>query len=890
MGCRSSKAEEPAVVGLCRERKELIRAAADYRYALAGAHTAYFRALDRVGEALNRFVQEELAAAAAAQPPALASPVITLPPSDGKGKDKAKARRSGGDGNAGDVGASSSSSLRSNSHAHSSDRHLHFPSDSDSEEISEEEDEEVPEVPQERSRKNEGLQRGGGRGGGEEKSSSPPPPNPSPPFAPFPPLSAVPPPFYAVYPPVSNYPVPPSSSYPLSPFSAVPPPYSNYPIPNYYYMKSSATIPTTIYQEPYTGWSDSGYMGYGYGYTNPLYDNPMGPPAAAPVEDESFHRNREVRTATPPPPQQGGSSWDFFNPFDSYEQFYSEFLKEKYGMGSVTSSPNSSEVREREGIPDLEEETEQEIVKEDVETRKEVDGSSGDKDSVAESSKAAEVEREVGEKEATVVSEVKESQSNSEVSEVKGSGEKEAHRRKKGASFEEETSLVTEDSGPSKESAVYAHGTRDVAEAVKEIKEQFKSAATSGEEVSRMLEVGKLRYRSRRRILRVIFSWILDSMTAPGSTSSRAVVEKYIDVEPDKLSATLDKLYIWEKKLQKEVQEEEKLRIIYDREWRRLKALDDSGAESYEIDSTRASIRKLLTRINIAIRSVDTISSRIHKLRDEELRPQLIELIQGLIRMWNSILDCHRRQFQAIIESKSQSLIVKTGIQRNSAAKVTIELELELLNWCSCFGNWIRTQKSYIEALNGWLMKWLLQEKEETPDGVIPFSPSRIGAPAAFIISNDWYHMIERISEAEVIKAIRSFAVSVHGLWERQDEEQRQKLKAEYLSKDFARRLRSLQKESGMHGYLDVSDKTAISVSNNVGASHDDHMMALDEMKKRVDEERARHEETIKEVQEVAASNLRMGLIPIFEALGNFTSETLKGYEQVRIPNGSAGT
>lgn len=258
--------------------------------------------------------------------------------------------------------------------------------------------------------------------------------------------------------------------------------------------------------------------------------------------------------------------------------------------------------------------------------------------------------------------------------------------------------------------------------------------------------------------------------------------------------------------------------------------------------------------------------------------------------MWKSILDCHRRQFQAIVESKSHSLIVKTGTQRNSAAKVTIELELELLNWCSCFGKWIHIQKSYIEALNGWLTKWLLQEKEETPDGVVPFSPTKIGAPAAFIISNDWYHMIERISEAEVIKAMQSFAVSVHGLWERQDEEERQKLKAEYLSKDFTRRLRSLQRESGMHGHLDISDKTSISISNNDGSFHDDRMMALDEMKKRLDEERAKHEETIKLVQEVAASNLKTGLIPIFEALGNFTLETLKGYEQVRIPDGSAGT
>lgn len=59
--------------------------------------------------------------------------------------------------------------------------------------------------------------------------------------------------------------------------------------------------------------------------------------------------------------------------------------------------------------------------------------------------------------------------------------------------------------------------------------------------------------------------------------------------------------------------------------------LDDRGAESSKIDATQASIRKLQTKINVCIRAVDAISSRIHKLRDEELQPQLTELIRGYI-------------------------------------------------------------------------------------------------------------------------------------------------------------------------------------------------------------------------------------------------------------------
>lgn len=74
--------------------------------------------------------------------------------------------------------------------------------------------------------------------------------------------------------------------------------------------------------------------------------------------------------------------------------------------------------------------------------------------------------------------------------------------------------------------------------------------------------------------------------------------------------------------------------MFYDREYARLKALDDRGAESYKIDSTRAAINKLITKISMTIKSVDAIARRIHKLRDEELQPQLVELIHGYVNIF----------------------------------------------------------------------------------------------------------------------------------------------------------------------------------------------------------------------------------------------------------------
>ena len=200
---------------------------------------------------------------------------------------------------------------------------------------------------------------------------------------------------------------------------------------------------------------------------------------------------------------------------------------------------------------------------------------------------------------------------------------------------------------------------------------------------------------------------------------------------------------------------------------------------------------------------------------------KLLSLWCRHVRMWKFILECHRKQFHSILETKSHILIPKNGPERETS-KVTLELEMELLNWCSCFRNWIISQKAYIETLNGWLLKWLPQEKEETSDGIAPFSPGRLGAPGVFITANDWCH-------PKACKAV----------------------------------------------FPDVDNGRAVN----------SRMVALDALHTRLDEQRARHEETVREIKESSATDLKAGLAPIFEALESFTQETLKGYENVRVPD-----
>ncbi|KAL2339764.1 hypothetical protein Fmac_007704 [Flemingia macrophylla] len=844
MGCAASNLDDLPAVALCRQRKDFLRAASDQRYALAAAHVAYFHSLKQVGHALSQFAQRDLTTGSS-------SPVLTLP-----SETKTKLSSSSPEGSHLPLSSGSELSFPSPSpspshshlHSHSSSPHIH-------------------------------------------DSPEPHPPSFSPPYA-----------YYQ----------------------------------NYHYMKS--TVPhgkPMLYQEPDTHvasfrqWPDPSYDYNAYsafqngGY--PYYPAPEPEPAPAP--------------APPSPPRV--STWDFLNVFEAFDNGYPGYPTR---LGSSASSADSKEVREREGIPELEDETEQETAKEDgLKKKKKMmmmmmgeekvrdfgEGPSNSKtvplqqvSSSEGSSKTVrfhdEVEKEVKSSPDSVVSE--------------------EPNKKKGASFEIDEATTTVDGDSSVLSSVTtlsAHGTRDIREVVQEIQDEFVTASGFGKEVALLLEVCKPPYRSRVAPLRGLLSRILQ-MVAPSRLPSHPVSIQFSSREiklaqaycgepgkdfktnSENLSSTLEKLYAWEKKLYKEVKGEERLRAIYEKQFKRLRTLDNLGAESSKIDATRASIRKLQTKINVCIRTAETIMERIHELRDKELQPQLAALVNGnlaviidahsrkpcmreavicakpdiplrFIRMWKFMLKCHQKQFKAIMESKNHSLKINIGLQGDEGLKAIVELEKELLNWCCQFNNWVKTQKSYVKNLNEWLIRCLPNEPEETADGVAPFSPSRFDAPPVFIICNDWHQAMTRISETAVADSMHEFALKLHELWERQDEVQRQRIKADYLRKDFEKQLRTLRTEMGgtEHEHDKDSGKIAFSkfVSDSGVSPLDDQKVDLDTMKKRLHEERARHNEAIKLVRDAANNSLEAGLIPIFKTLESFTSEVVKAHEQVRLQN-----
>ncbi|KAL6853938.1 hypothetical protein ACP4OV_019967 [Aristida adscensionis] len=835
---------------LCRERAALIRAAADRRFALAAAHAAYLRSLAAVGDALRRF------AAAALAPAAAPSPVLTLPPSPAKPVSAAATVSS-----LPPSPSSSSSTVSSLSHSLSDDN-LEAPPDS----------------------------KHGGGGGSHKASSS---------------------------------------------------------TTHLYYMRRSTTVPTVVYEDPnaqaqYTAGETSSGYGYGDAY-------PYGPYGEVVAEEERLEAAPRPPGPPPSPPAAEASPWEFFDPFAQYDQFM-----EDYPRGNLPiNSPNYAELRRMEGIPELEDEAE-------LEAKAEADASktstSGAADQNVKGKKGPIPDNDVkGKKGAIPDNAASNGDSSGGKLQRKGSepapgGNGEAGKpvsrngsvpsnassrskeggkkntaslkgtgsgdidgsnttgKKKTVAFEEEGSIREVDGeggsyGKSVHSAVSSesfsplhHGTRDVTEAMDEVKELFDEAVNCGAEVSRLLEVGKVPPRTTPKVLRYISTRVVDPLGLTVSTTSclpkrhgrksRASSNKASTSTSSgngrrngagNLSSTLEKLWVWEKKLYKEIKDEEKLRMQYERKYRRLQSMDERGAEPSTIDSTRLSVRLLRSKISISIRTANAFSSKIQKIRDEELYAQLVDLIQRFRGLWKAVLECHEKQLLAIQDSKIHQL--KAMHQSSLASIASLELERELTKWYKCFNKWISSQRSYVEALNGWLKKWLPEvQEEETADGVPPFSPGKLGAPPTFVISNDWFQAIEMVSKNEVLQAIDYFSKLVREFRKSQQDEQRQKRKFDHASRDYNKKCVALQGQLGLSTSLDID-----AVMENPCYSHDDRVIDVERARKRRDEEKTRHEKNQKHSDVAASATLPIGLVPMLQQIISFFQGTQQVYMQIRI-------
>ncbi|XP_059624302.1 protein ALTERED PHOSPHATE STARVATION RESPONSE 1-like isoform X2 [Cornus florida] len=508
----------------------------------------------------------------------------------------------------------------------------------------------------------------------------------------------------------------------------------------------------------------------------------------------------------PPPPPECGSSWDFFDPSDDCESFrfvrqdglhfddmrvYRQVTEEDVGLDG-----NNDGLHEGHMTP----ESEHKLYKISCNSASRNDGCDR---LIANNVHSIRAEGIDGGRQ-TLNGRVKQSDTEQCANVPAGSLIDKAALKQ--SSSKRDRSVVDKDIHAVREdpSEFITHRAKDFLSSIKDIEHRFFRASESGKEVSRMLEANKIRVgfseakgrssastlleafqlvccqretalvsREPPQHMAKIITW--NRSTSSQSSSSRNPLatasrddnddsgsdfaEEFCMIAGSHFS-TLDRLYAWERKLYDEVKASESIRKEYDLKCNQLRHQFAKDLSAQVIDKTRAVVKDLHSRIRVALHAVDSISKRIEKMRDEELQPQLVELIQGLIRMWKAMLECHHAQYITI--SLAYHAKSSTGTPQGDAQRqIMSQLQHEIDCFGLSFANWISSHTSYVEALNGWLQNCILQPRERSK-GRRAFSPRRVLAPPIFVLCRDWSAGIKDLPSDELSKSIKAFLSDLH--------------------------------------------------------------------------------------------------------------------------------
>ncbi|KAM0942462.1 hypothetical protein DsansV1_C15g0138521 [Dioscorea sansibarensis] len=572
-------------------------------------------------------------------------------------------------------------------------------------------------------------------------------------------------------------------------------------------------------------------------------------PVSAPVSEEEGEEKEESLGGmgygyyvgeVAPVVGDGGFGWDFFNPFDGM-----------VGGLRGCSEEELRAVREEEGIPELEDEDE--VKKGGIE-----------------------------------------GENNGDVVKVEAEEEEEEEEE------EEQEKGLTVMGAPEKE--------RELLEALRNVEDHFIRAYDAGKEVSRMLEANRVQFQSGLDEIKENSSKIIQAITwhrSPSSQSSSScrsytasssnstswtecksdMFYDYGGMESGSHSQTLGRLYAWEKKLYEEVKDGESTRQVYECKCAQLRNQDARGADPRVVDKTRAAVKDLYTRIWVSLRSADTISKRIEKLRDEELHPQLIELMQGLLRTWKVMLESHDTQKQIMAEVKSFTCPAYGKYCTDSQRLATVKLEAELRHWRTCFRKYVAAQIAYVEAIDGWLSKFIVHDIEYYTRGRSSYGA---GAPPLVTLCHDWLSSLRMLPEKPVSYAMKSLIRDIRDLWAKQGEEQQQKRKVDSLAKEFDRRMQALQKAETKILELNPSElKPEPDVRQRVEYLTE-RKDSLEMFKKKLEAEKVKHRECMQETERATLNGFTIDLSNIFGALKEFSNASVKLYDELLLQNGKA--
>lgn len=532
-------------------------------------------------------------------------------------------------------------------------------------------------------------------------------------------------------------------------------------------------------------------------YVKPIYDSYSPPPTSNTTGNFS-----ELNPPSPPPPSN--SAWEFLDFFEPYEKF-----KVRYSHGG---------------------------------------------DGYTDTNVTDEKEKEKDNGHVTQKSEC-----------VKSNGvNKNEEGNNKEADLKEDSSILKKKLPELEECSKKVESGKGFSETVKEIQVLFERASDSGNVILEMLDVGKLRYHSKIelnpvscKIMHLFPSsnpLMVKCVESPcGRKADCQGVYKDKGISYENLCSTLSKLCIWEKKLYHEVKAEEKLRTLHEKKCKQLRRMNKKDDDAQKINSVKAFISILVTKMKVSIQVVDKISNSISKLTEEELWPQINRFILMFLGMWKDMQECYKRQYQEIVETKALDVSSFNRKPCNANIDAAIKLKSKLQKWNLSFLDWIQAQKFHVKALNDWLVRCLMYESEELQNDSTPF-----GAPPVFVLLHKWSKTMDNISEKNVIEAVNGFMLRVNELLKNNILELQ---KNSTLDKEIEKKVKILDRqEQKLDKMVKARERKMVPIAKELGEVGD-----------------AVHNND----DVVDSISLQSGLKQIFVAMEKFSATTASLYEEL---------
>lgn len=429
---------------------------------------------------------------------------------------------------------------------------------------------------------------------------------------------------------------------------------------------------------------------------------------------------------------------------------------------------------------------------------------------------------------------------------------------------------------------------RELLEALKDVEDHFLKAYASGVEFSKMLEftnVGPLDHLDSKECSEKLIpsiAWHKSSLTTSPScrsllsSSSRSssswtginsnadLFDETGGMESGSHLSTLGRLFAWEKKLYDEVKAGNEMKKIYERKSSQLSTENGSNKRGIEDQ-----VNDLYSRLMVSIKICDSISTRIEKVRDDELQPQLIELLHGLTKTWKVMLESHKTQSRTMFEVKTFPSVAALTNDR-SRHLATLQLEAEIQNWRMCFSSYIAATEAYIEALCEWAYRTIAPENESG-------SP-----PLVFAVCRDWLTVTKNLPDKAVTYAMKRFAKDLRTLWAQQGIEQQQKRKVDRLVAESEKRVVGFEREE-----RNIVSLKPMNVKNKVDVLAEKKAQ-LDCFTKMVETEKAKHKDYVEETRRVILVGFQTGFSSVFDSLTEFSEVCVRKYDDV-VQNATLG-